>query len=270
MQEFAADTFRKWIDELLASGFVDTFRMLHPDALNSFTCWCSRTNARQNNYGSRIDYIMVDCELSKYLEKAEVHSDHYGSDHCPISATFHTLIPVPAERAPTDAAKYYKEFYGKQTNLKAFLNRNNECPSPNTLAIPNRTKSKKSDAKQVDITNFFVKKPKLATENESMQSLQTNTGQDNANVKWNAFDCFDRIKEKSFNEINQDASKKWKNFMTTPNTPLCAGHNELCVLRTVKKKGLNQGKKFWACARGVGQSNDPNANCNHFAWVNKS
>ncbi|KAG4067278.1 hypothetical protein HA402_000269 [Bradysia odoriphaga] len=119
-EEFAADVFRKWIDELLSLGFVDTFRMLHPDTSEAFTCWCSRTNARQNNYGSRIDYIMVDKELSTYLEKAEVHSDIYGSDHCPISATFHTLIPVPAEKPPLDAAKYYKEFCGKQTNLKRF------------------------------------------------------------------------------------------------------------------------------------------------------
>lgn len=82
-----------------------------------------------------------------------------------------------------------------------------------------------------------------------------------------ASDDFQQCNEKRFINVNQDASKKWKNLMSTPNTPSCAGHNELCVLRTVRKKGLNQGRKFWACARGVGQSNDPNANCNHFAWV---
>lgn len=244
--------------------------MLHPDASDAFTCWCSRTNARQNNYGSRIDYIMVDKELSTYLEKAEVHSDIFGSDHCPISATFHTLMPVPAERPPVDAAKYYKEFYGKQTNLKDFLNRNNGCSiRQNTFEILSRTKSKKNgtgDGRQADITKFFVKKPKLTTETNSMQGdangLKT--------VTKSAFECFEleQSKEKSFSEINQDASKKWKNLLTTPNTPSCAGHNELCVLRTVRKKGLNQGRKFWACPRGVGQSNDPNANCNHFGWVN--
>lgn len=232
--------------------------MLHPDASDAFTCWCSRTNARQNNYGSRIDYIMVDKELATYLEKAEIHPDIHGSDHCPISATFHTLIPVPAERPPQDAAKFYKEFYGKQTNLKDFLSRSNGCSSKNLLEIPNRTNSKRnaSTAKQGDITKFFVKKPKLTNEEHSVQ------------VSSIVYEEFQQYEEKSFSGINQDASKKWKNLMTTPNTPSCAGHNELCVLRTVRKKGLNQGRKFWACPRGVGQSNDPNANCNHFAWVN--
>lgn len=237
--------------------------MLHPDAADAFSCWCSRTNARQNNYGSRIDYIMVDEELATYLAKAEVHNDVHGSDHCPISATFHTLIPVPAQRPPRDAAKFYKEFYGKQTNLKDFLSRRNDgCSTQNAFEILTRTKSKApSDGRQANITNFFVKKPKLTNEVTVVQSVVSNGT--------NAFDEFDAEQEKSsFFEINQTASKMWKNLMTTPNTPSCAGHNELCVLRTVKKKGLNQGRKFWACPRGVGQSNDPNAQCKHFAWVN--
>lgn len=239
--------------------------MLHPDTSDAFTCWCSRTNARQNNYGSRIDYIVVDKELSTFLEKAQVHHDIHGSDHCPISATFHTLIPVPAERAPHDAAKYYKEFYGKQTNLKDFLSRNNNgsAITQNSFEILSRAKSKKN-APQADITKFFVKKPKLTNGTISMESECV------AAVKCTSFEEFEPNKEKSFCGVNQDASKMWKNLMTTPNAPSCAGHKEVCVQRTVKKKGLNQGRKFWACPRGVGQSNDPNANCNHFAWVNKN
>ncbi|KAG4067149.1 hypothetical protein HA402_000140 [Bradysia odoriphaga] len=90
---------------------------------------------------------------------------------------------------------------------------------------------------------------------------------DDMTLSGKTFDDFQQYKEKRLADANQDASKKWKNLMSTPNTPSCAGHNELCVLRTVRKKGLNQGRKFWACPRGVGQTNDPNANCNHFAWV---
>lgn len=243
--------------------------MLHPDTSDAFTCWCSRTNARQNNYGSRIDYIVVDKELSTYLEKAEVHSDIYGSDHCPISATFHTLIPVPAEKPPLEAAKYYKEFCGKQTNLKDFLSRNDGCPAQNAFDILSRAKSKKSsasDGKQVNITNFFAKKPKL-TNDVTTTARSCSYGHDDSTLSGQASVNFQNDQEKRFADINQDASKKWKNLLTTPNTPFCAGHNELCVQRTVRKKGLNQGRKFWACSRGVGQSNDPNANCNHFAWV---
>lgn len=279
---FAEDTFRKWIDELLSDGFVDTFRYLHPDDTSAFTCWCSRTNARQNNYGSRIDYIMVDNELAKYLEKADVHSDIFGSDHCPISASFHTLFPVPAERAPVEAAKFYKEFYGKQTNLKAFLSRSDGIISSNGFSSQNsfdiltksQTKTKRnvpSGAKQSSIASFFVKKPK--TDNISIQSEKCTKVELKSNIdvtsKKCLFDNLEQHKDKTFSEINQDASKKWKNLMTTPNTPSCAGHNELCVLRTVRKNGLNQGRQFWSCPRGVGQANDPNANCKYFAWVKK-
>lgn len=200
---------------------------------------------------------MVDKELSTYLEKAEVHTDINGSDHCPISATFHSLMPIPADKPPMDAAKNFKEFCGKQMNLKDFLNRNGHIPSQNSFDLSGVTKSKKnaaSDTKQANITKFFVKKPKLADNTKSMQADQ------NVESNWPEY--------KEFSDVNQDASKKWKNLLTTPNTPSCTGHNEPCVLRTVKKKGLNQGRKFWACSRGVGQSNDPNANCNHFAWVN--
>lgn len=259
LQEFTANAFRKWIDEFLSDGFVDTFRMLHPDETNAFTCWCSSTNARQNNYGSRIDYIMVDKGLSMYLEKAEVHSEIYGSDHCPISATFHSLVPLPAERPPLDAAKNYKEFSGKQTNLKDFLNRDNHLPCRNSFDVPNGTKLKKnnsSDCRQANITKFFVKKPKLV---ESVQ-VDDRNGNDSKDVE--------RFAVKSSSDMNQDASKKWKNLLAARNTPSCAGHNEPCVLRTVRKKGLNQGRKFWACVRGEGQSNDPNASCNHFVWAN--
>lgn len=249
--------------------------MLHPDDKAAFTCWCNRTNARQNNYGSRIDYIMVDKELSAYLEKAEVHSDIFGSDHCPVSATFHTLIPVHAERAPFDAAKFYKEFYGKQTNLKDFLSRPNSITSngfssQNSLENLSQSKVKRnapSGGKQPSIAGFFVKKSKLETEIE--QSLVQN-GVHKSTTTTSTCSLFEKhCQEKSFTEINQDASKKWKNLMTTPNTPSCAGHNEPCLLRTVKKKGINLGRKFWACPRGVGVANDPNANCNYFAWVTK-
>ena len=58
------------------------------------------------------------------------------------------------------------------------------------------------------------------------------------------------------------------NSQATKNStvPVCQGHKEPCVLRTVKRNGKNQGRKFFACARGVGRADDPNAQCRFFEW----
>lgn len=62
----------------------------------------------------------------------------------------------------------------------------------------------------------------------------------------------------------------WKNILTGPRPPpLCSGHREPSVLRTVKVKGPNQGKQFYCCAKPQGHSSNPQARCNFFKWVNK-
>ena len=60
----------------------------------------------------------------------------------------------------------------------------------------------------------------------------------------------------------------WKSILTGPRPPpLCSGHKEPCVLRTVKVKGPNQGRQFHCCARPQGHSSNPQARCNFFKWV---
>lgn len=60
----------------------------------------------------------------------------------------------------------------------------------------------------------------------------------------------------------------WKTILTGPRpAPLCSGHKEPCVLRTVKVKGPNQGKQFYCCAKPQGHSSNPQARCNFFKWV---
>ncbi|XP_020581465.1 DNA-(apurinic or apyrimidinic site) lyase 2 isoform X1 [Phalaenopsis equestris] len=51
--------------------------------------------------------------------------------------------------------------------------------------------------------------------------------------------------------------------------PLCKGHSEPCVARSVKKEGANLGRGFYVCARAQGPAANPEANCGHFQWVNK-
>lgn len=67
---------------------------------------------------------------------------------------------------------------------------------------------------------------------------------------------------------NQTKNQGWGFLMKGPKPPpLCPGHKEPCVLQTVKKKGPNINRQFYACARGVGKEGDPNARCNFFKWA---
>lgn len=69
---------------LLDSGFKDTFRSLHPDDI-TYSWWSYRFHAREKNTGWRIDYFVVSERLMDKVTAANIHTDIYGSDHCPVS-----------------------------------------------------------------------------------------------------------------------------------------------------------------------------------------
>lgn len=78
---------RAWVDEVVAAGYVDTFRHLHPHVTGAYSYWDLFTFARDRNVGWRIDYFFAASELIKRIKKAEIYPDIYGSDHCPVSIT---------------------------------------------------------------------------------------------------------------------------------------------------------------------------------------
>ncbi len=79
-----SDQERGKIAELLQSGFTDTFRYLHPDETGRYSWWSYRFNARKNNAGWRIDYFIVSDRIRNRITRADILSDVYGSDHCPV------------------------------------------------------------------------------------------------------------------------------------------------------------------------------------------
>ena len=79
-----SDQERGKIEELLNSGFVDTFRYLHPNDTGRYSWWSYRFNARKNNAGWRIDYFIVSDRIKDKITNADILSDVYGSDHCPV------------------------------------------------------------------------------------------------------------------------------------------------------------------------------------------
>ena len=79
-----SDQERAKMTELLAAGFVDSFRHLHPDATGAYSWWSYRFNARKNNAGWRIDYFVVSRRLADRITRAEILPQVMGSDHCPV------------------------------------------------------------------------------------------------------------------------------------------------------------------------------------------
>jgi len=78
---------RAWIDEVVARGYIDTFRWLHPDATDAYSWWPYWGNARARNVGWRIDYFFITPDLAERVVAADIHADVVGSDHCPVSLT---------------------------------------------------------------------------------------------------------------------------------------------------------------------------------------
>ena len=71
--------------ELQDAGFIDTWRYFYPDLEGVYSWWSYRFNARANNAGWRIDYFLVSSSLGDALKGAEILTDVYGSDHCPVT-----------------------------------------------------------------------------------------------------------------------------------------------------------------------------------------
>ena len=69
---------------LLESGFTDTFRHLNPDLAGVYSWWSYRFRARERNAGWRIDYFLISNDLLPRLKGASIHTEIYGSDHCPV------------------------------------------------------------------------------------------------------------------------------------------------------------------------------------------
>ncbi|MCI1930103.1 MAG: exodeoxyribonuclease III [Clostridia bacterium] len=72
------------MSELLQSGFIDSFRYFYPDMTGVYSWWSYRFHAREHNAGWRIDYFLVSKRIAEKMTDAKVHTDIFGSDHCPI------------------------------------------------------------------------------------------------------------------------------------------------------------------------------------------
>lgn len=79
-----SDEEREKMRILQNSGFVDSYRYLYPDKIE-YSWWSYRFKAREKNAGWRIDYFLVSEESKNKIKEAKIHTDVFGSDHCPVS-----------------------------------------------------------------------------------------------------------------------------------------------------------------------------------------
>ena len=81
------DQEREKFTNLLAAGFTDTFRHFYPDQADIYSWWSYRFKAREKNTGWRIDYFVASAALTPRLHEAKIHTNIFGSDHCPVELT---------------------------------------------------------------------------------------------------------------------------------------------------------------------------------------
>jgi len=75
---------RDWMDAVVNKGYIDTFRHLHPHAIQ-YSWWDMKTAARERNVGWRIDYFFTSPDLAQKIKSTKILDTIFGSDHCPIT-----------------------------------------------------------------------------------------------------------------------------------------------------------------------------------------
>ena len=79
-----SDEERAKMTQFLGSGFTDTWRFFYPDLEGVYSWWSYRFRAREKNAGWRIDYFITSKSIDEKLREAKIHTEVFGSDHCPV------------------------------------------------------------------------------------------------------------------------------------------------------------------------------------------
>ncbi|KAI9591152.1 Endonuclease/exonuclease/phosphatase [Syncephalis fuscata] len=292
---------------------VDVVRHFYPnDSSKLYTCWNTRLNSRASNFGTRIDYVLMSPRLMKTVTECNVLQSIKGSDHCPVTITLDSSLLGPMIVAtPTIGndwqalcTRYYPEYTGKQTSLSAYFNQLSK-PQAQPIEIANVNKEHKTSTKRpisniaisslqnshvkkmkpqqatLDKFNFLSKRMNTSEKEErdyekQKQALSTELTLNNI---YNPSTSNSGSGSSTINQVNSSlasANKEvWQQLFEPPVPPNCRGHNEPCIRKVVRKKGLHQGRHFWTCSRPIGPTNtnsntNSEYNCNYFRWASQS
>ncbi|THH17846.1 hypothetical protein EW146_g3051 [Bondarzewia mesenterica] len=142
--------FHKWLHP--PGPMVDIVRSFWPDRKGMYTCWNTKISARETNYGTRIDYILVTPGLIPWVKHGDIQPSVKGSDHCPVYIDLQDEITLDSGKKvalrdamkmndgkrdpPRIAARNWDEYLGKQTLLSSFFGKRDDgkqVPQPTTV-----------------------------------------------------------------------------------------------------------------------------------------
>ncbi|XP_015362028.1 DNA-(apurinic or apyrimidinic site) endonuclease 2 isoform X2 [Marmota marmota marmota] len=303
---FEEDPGRKWMDSLLSNlgcqagshggPFIDSYRYFQPKQERAFTCWSVVSGARHLNYGSRLDYVLGDRTLViDTFQNSFLLPEVMGSDHCPVGATLN-VSSVPAKQCPPLCTRFLPEFAGTQLKILRFLVPREQEPvlEKSALRLSNQTQVQKQQNKvrvrstrprpsqansgrgQTNLMSYFQPSSshsKTSPELEllSLPLVNNLTTPKTLEEEVIAREVEGQAKHSESKEEKELRTSFWKSVLGGPSPmPLCSGHREPCVMRTVKKPGPNLGRHFYMCARPRGPPSDPSSRCNFFLWSKPS
>ncbi|CAH0491333.1 unnamed protein product [Peronospora farinosa] len=296
---FADHPFRRWMDSFLGLSeemeklapcernrdrltsetstgeMVDTFRHLHPDHTKAFTCWSTVTGARQTNYGTRIDYILVDAVFLACVSSCRIEAERLGSDHCPVIMSCTVELESDSGTnfaAPALCAKNFVDFSGTQQSIKAFVVRsqpatdNQDVVKGSAYSVASsgslgehRPKTRTSRGQQ-SITSYFSNG--AAKRKAASPGKYSWTDDEDSRV-------YQMLSEKSAKgKLAEEGKLKWQQVLSgrPPPTPMCYC-GQPTVLRSVMKANDNRGRKFYVCTKPAGEKGHPDARCDFFKWA---
>ncbi|XP_055473871.1 DNA-(apurinic or apyrimidinic site) endonuclease 2 [Psammomys obesus] len=299
---FEEDPGRKWMDGLLSDPgteagshiglFMDSYRCFHPKQERAFTCWSVVSGARHLNYGSRLDYILGDRTLvTDTFQTSFLLPEVMGSDHCPVGAVLNVSC-VPAKQCPALCTRFLPEFAGTQLKILRFLvpleqepvqvqpvlqpSHQMQAQKQPGKARMHSTRIRKSQGgskrSQKNLMSYFQPASNLpqtsVVDLPPVGTLTTSRAPEEVAM---ATVIEEKIKIPEAKDEKEVRTSFWKSVLSGPSPmPLCGGHREPCVMRTVKKAGPNLGRQFYMCARPRGPPSDPSSRCNFFLWSRPS
>ena len=261
---------RSWLSALVSASdrlFVDPMRP-SPQAfdgslIDAYTCWNTVVSARKANYGTRIDYILVDrISFEKWVEApvTSILATVLGSDHCPVRCDFNetlteNLLPLSEADSCLESNRFNIEkshsklssfFFKRERNIEDLIH--NSPVSDVSVEPP----AKKRKPEATTLYAFFPKQDKKTLEKGSSASLALN---------------FDATTSDRTSTSSQESNiSAWQGIFTAPPPPHCIVHNDPCTIYRVNKKGKNHGRSFYLCSRPVGPPSNPEARCSFFKW----
>lgn len=250
-EDFDSDFYRQWLTQFLSPKentkeryMVDSFRMLYPNLKWAYTCWCHQiVSARESNYGTRIDLIMIDSELAKFTKDVVHLTKIFGSDHCPVMITLDKVKLLPSKDNPPGSIRTWPEFKKRQTSLKNFF----------TVLHRPKSQNEEVDIDEASSNSDCRKKLKGSPEfeiirDESTQSSNNEFVVDKRNPVSKPLTAYEKIMQR-------------KPPIRPSYKPIhCPTHGVVCDPKACEKKGVNFKRIFFACSK---------PKCKFFRWAPK-